>query len=106
MWFSLRMKDEINKADYITGNSEILTMYTSGQKSIYEFYPDKIIMQNQSKQITDTLFLTVGEVHLTYIAPKLINFIQFNYTYNGNLSFFYHHKTYSVRYLFDSIRED
>ncbi|HEY4789563.1 MAG TPA: prepilin-type N-terminal cleavage/methylation domain-containing protein [Bacteroidales bacterium] len=104
VWFAIRFKEDIFKADYITGDMETMTIVCTSHKISYNFFPNKVLIERDEGLLVDTVYLNIKDINIGYIKPGIINYVEFEYNSNDepNTFTFSSSKRYSARFLFDS----
>lgn len=102
VWFALRLKEDIFKADYISGDSETLNIYINGRKNTYNFLSNYVLINRNDTQ-TDSIGIIIKDIKVDYYKKGFINYIEFDYENGGNFYTFSSNKKYLPGFLFDKL---
>lgn len=103
-WFISHFKDDIERSQFIEGNSEILRLHFEGHTDIYEIYKNKVVRYNQN--VSDTVHIDVKEIDVKHILPGFVDYISIKFNCNGVNYSFIQNKTYSNSFLFIQKRKN
>lgn len=101
---SMRLKEDMVKADVITGNAEMIKIYNNNKVRTYEFYPDKIFVSDEN--IADSIFLKTTGIQVEHLSAGIVNYLEIHIAEGEQEYVIIQHKTYSSTFLFENSRNN